>query len=287
MKILVTGGNGQLGSSIKDRIKLYPDFQFIFTDVNELDLTYYSKLHQFISEQKPNVIINCAADNFVDKAEEEPEEAFLINSKTVGNLAKISKENGIFLIHMSTDFIFDNNRTKAITETDKPNPQSVYAKSKLEGEHQVEKFAKDAVIIRTSWLYSEYGHNFVKTILRLAKEKSEINVVNDQIGTPTYAGDLADVILNISTQYERIKKVHIYHYSNKGIISWYDFAKKIVEIENLDCIVNPIPTSEYPTATKRPSYSVMSKEKIKNKFVLKIPDWKDSLKGCLGNMQPK
>ncbi len=282
MKILVTGGNGQLGRSIKDRIDLYPNLQFTFTDIDELDITDYAKLFQFINEQKPNAIINCAAYNFVDKAEEEPDKAFQINSETVGNLAKISKELDIFLIHFSTDFIFDGYNNKPYTETDKPNPQSVYAKSKLEGEVQVQKFAKDAVIIRTSWLYSEYGHNFVKTIIRLAKERPEINVVNDQIGTPTYARDLADVILLILSQ--NIKGVHLFHYSNEGSISWYDFANKIAEIENLDCKINPITTLQYPTATRRPAYSVLSKEKIKNQFNLQIPEWDDSLKKCLSKL---
>ena len=283
MKILVTGSNGQLGRSIKDRIHLYPDFQFIFTDIDELDITNFESINQFVAEHNPNIIINCAAYNNVDKAEEEKDKAFILNSEAVSYLAEISKENGIFLIHLSTDFIFDSNNKIALTETDIPNPQSVYAKSKLEGELQVQKFGKDAMIIRTSWLYSEYGHNFVKTILRLAKERREINVVNDQIGTPTYAGDLAVVILKILAQHKSINGVQILHFSNAGIASWYDFAKKIVEIKNLNCIVNPIPTSKFPTAAKRPGYSAMSKEKIKEVFDLEIPKWEDSLRKCLAN----
>ena len=284
MKILVTGSNGQLGMCIRDRVDLYPDFQFTFTDIKELDITNEEKLKSFIENLNPDAIINCAAYNAVDKAEEELGKAFLLNSTAVKNLAKISNDLDIFLIHLSSDFVFDGEKSEPYTELDKPNPLSVYGKSKLEGENQVKQYAKNAIIIRTSWLYSKYGHNFVKTILRFAKERQTLNVVSDQIGTPTYAGDLAEAILQILVQDIILEGVHLFHYSNEGMASWYDFAKKIIEIENLDCSIKPISTSEYPTTAKRPEYSVLSKEKIKEQFNLSIPNWEDSLKKCLSKM---
>ena len=286
MKILVTGSNGQLGMCIRDRVDLYTEFQFAFTDIKELDITNEEKLKSFIENLNPDAIINCAAYNAVDKAEEELElgKAYLLNSTAVKNLAKISNDLDIFLIHLSTDFVFDGNKSKPYTELDKPNPLSVYGKSKLEGENQVKQYAKNAITIRTSWLYSKYGRNFVKTILRLAKERQTLNVVSDQIGTPTYAGDLAEAILQILVQDIILEGVHLFHYSNEGMASWYDFAKKIIEIENLDCSIKPISTSEYPTTAKRPKYSVLSKEKIKEQFNLSIRNWEDSLKKCLSKM---
>ncbi len=285
MKILVTGSNGQLGRSIQELTQLYPDFHFTFTDIEELDITNDSELRTSIKNLHPDVILNCAAYNAVDKAEDEPDKAYLLNSTSVKNLAKISNEQGIFLIHLSTDFIFDGKKSEPYTESDEPNPLSIYGKTKYDGETQVIKFAGNALIIRTSWLYSEYGHNFVKTILRLAKERQTINVVSDQIGTPTYAEDLAETILNTLVQNSIKEGIHLFHYSNEGIASWYDFAKKIVEIGNLDCSIKPISTSEYPTTAKRPGYSVLGKEKIKEQFNLSIPNWEDSLKKYLDNIK--
>jgi len=209
---------------------------------------------------------------------------FLLNSNAVKYLAEISNELDIFLVHFSSDFVFDGKKTDPYIESDEALPIGIYAKSKLEGENQIERIAKNAIIIRTSWLYSKFGHNFVNTILRIAKEKQSINIVSDQIGTPTYAGDLAKTILKILSQNKISEGVKLFHYSNEGIASWYEFAKKIVDFKNLNCPVKPISTSEYPTAAVRPAYSVMSKEKIKKQFKLSIPNWEDSLKKCLTNM---
>lgn len=284
MKILVTGSNGQLGRSIQERSLLYPEFSFDFTDVDQLDITNKSALELYLKTNKQDVIINCAAYTAVDKAEEEAEKAFLLNATAVEYLSKIASENGIFLIHISTDFIFDGKIDKPYKEEDLAQPESAYGKSKLAGENAIINCGPNASIIRTSWLYSEYGHNFVKTILQLASERNELKVVSDQLGTPTYAGDLADAILKILQTNYQTKGVHIFHYSNEGVASWYDFAKAIIEFNKLDCKVIPIPTSEYPLPAKRPEYSVMNKEKLKQYFNIEIPKWKDSLKVCLKNL---
>ncbi len=284
MKVLITGSNGQLGRSIQERSLLYPEFSFDFTDVDQLDITNKSALEFYLKTSKPDVIINCAAYTAVDKAEEEKEKAFLLNVTAVEYLSQISVEYGILLIHISTDFIFDGKSTKFYKEDNFAQPESVYGKSKLAGEKAIKDCGPNAIIIRTSWLYSEYGHNFVKTILRLASERSEIKVVSDQVGTPTYAGDLADAILKIIHSNYQPEGVQVFHYSNEGVASWYDFAKAIIEIDNLDCSVIPIPASKYTLPAKRPDYSVMSKEKFKQYFHLEIPEWKESLKVCLKNL---
>jgi dTDP-4-dehydrorhamnose reductase len=285
MKILVTGSNGQLGLSIKDQSALFPSLQFIYTDVDELDITNRKSLRTFFREHKINVLINCAGYTAVDKAEKDRDNVFLINADAVKNLAMLSNEFGFFLVHISTDYIFDGNKTSPYIETDIPNPLSNYGVSKLEGEKEIIRHAKNAVIFRTCWLYSEYGNNFVKTIQRVANERPEILVVNDQTGTPTYASDLAEVILKIITQKSDAKGVNIYHYSNEGITSWFEFAETIIGIYKYNCKVTPITTKEYPLPAKRPAYSVLSKEKIKKEFGLIIPDWKESLLRCLKNMK--
>ena len=284
MKIIVTGSNGQLGRSIRERSYLYPEFEFDFTDIDQLDIANKQELEVYLTDSKPDVIINCAAYTTVDKAEEEIEKAFLLNATAVEYLSQFALEHGILLIHISTDFIFAGKSKNPYNEEDIAQPDSVYGKSKLAGENAILKYNSDAIVIRTSWLYSEYGHNFVKTIQRLASEKSEIKVVNDQIGTPTYAGDLANAILKILHSNYQPEGVQVFHYSNEGVASWYDFAKAIIEIDNLDCSVIPIPASEYPLPAKRPDYSVMSKEKLKQCFHLEIPEWKESLKICLKNL---
>lgn len=284
MKILVTGSDGQLGSSIQQRTSLYPDFIFDFTDIDQLDITDKPALKLYVKENKPDVIIHCAAYTAVDKAEAEQEKAFLINKIAVEYIAEISKEFGILLIHISTDFIFDGKSGKPYIEKDTAKAIGIYGKSKLAGEEAILKVGSKAIILRTSWLYSEYGHNFVKTILRLASVKSEIKVVSDQVGTPTYAGDLADAILKIISSNYNPNGVQIFHYSNDGKASWYDFAKAIIEIKKLPCMVLPIKTEEYPLPAKRPNYSVMSKEKFKQIFHFDIPAWKESLKICLKNL---
>ncbi len=284
MKILVTGSDGQLGRSIQQRISLYPDFSFDFTDIDQLDITDYAAIKSHIENTKPDVIVHCAAYTAVDKAEEEKERAHLINATAVGYLAQLALEYKILLIHISTDFVFDGFSNKAYIEEDSAQPISIYGKSKLAGEEAIIKNGPNAIIIRTSWLYSEYGHNFAKTILRLAAERPELKIVSDQIGTPTYAGDLADAILKILNLNYRPNGVQIFHYSNEGMASWYDFAKEIVEIKKLACIVHPIKTEEYPLPASRPAYSVMNKEKFKRYFFSEIPEWKKSLKICLENL---
>ena len=282
MKVLITGSNGQLGMSIRKLSGKFPDFQFIYTDVEELDITKLDDIRKFVIETAPDVIINCAAYTAVDKAEEEPEKARLLNATAPGLLAKAASEKNILLIHISTDFIFGGDKKTPYSEVDKPFPKSVYAKTKADGEAAVINNSKKAVIFRTSWLYSEFGHNFVKTILRIAKEKAEINVVNDQIGTPTYATDLAKVILKLLPELLKLSgEAEILHYSNEGEASWYDFAKEIVDQSGLDCKVNPISTEQYPLPAKRPAYSVLDKSKIKAKYGIIIPDWKESLNKCL------
>ena len=285
MKVLVTGSNGQLGLSIKRQTSANPLHQFIFTDLDELDITDETSLKTFVQKNRINALINCAGYTAVDKAETEKEKAFLVNTLAVKNLAKLSVEFGFLPVHISTDYIFDGKKTSPYLESDHPNPQSVYGLSKYEGENEILRHAKRAVIIRTSWLYSEFGNNFVKTILRLAKEKSEIKVVNDQTGTPTYATDLAGFILNSVINRSDIRGVIIYNYTNEGVATWYDFAKAIIGFYQVRCTVIPITTKEYPLPACRPAYSVLSKEKIKNEFNPFIPDWKESLKICLDNLK--
>jgi dTDP-4-dehydrorhamnose reductase len=285
MKVLITGSNGQLGLSIKNQTGSFPSFQFIYTDVDELDITSVESLKIFFKKNKVDALINCAGYTAVDKAEAERDKAFLINAQAVKNLASLSNEFGYFLVHISTDYIFDGKKTSPYIESDSPNPLSIYGLSKFEGEKEIISLAKNAIILRTSWLYSEYGNNFVKTIQRLAKDRPELKVVSDQVGTPTYAGDLAEAILKIITHKSDFSGVNIYNYSNEGVASWFDFASAIVELDKLDCKVKPITTEEYPLPAKRPFFSVLSKEKIKKEIGLIIPDWKESLKKCIDNLK--
>lgn len=278
--ILVTGSKGQLGSEIIELAPKYPNYNFIFTDVEELDICNHKIVKQFITENNINAIINCAAYTAVDKAEEQFEIADSINHLAVANFAQIAKEKGIKLVHISTDYVFDGTNHKPYTETDIPNPQSVYGKTKLAGETAMQQInPANSIIIRTSWVYSSYGNNFVKTMLRLGKERDELNVVADQIGTPTYAGDLAQAILTILPQLKNTI-VELFHFSNEGVCSWYDFAKAIFEIKGLPTKVNPIGSSQYPTLAERPFYSVLNKGSIKETFQVEIPYWKNSLKEC-------
>jgi len=279
--ILITGGNGQLGSELKDLVHLYPKDTFIFTDKVECDICKHRLVEDFIIKNNIDAIINCAAYTAVDKAEEQVELANAINNLAVQNFARIAKEHTIKLIHISTDYVFDGTNHKPYIETDTPNPQSVYGKTKLDAEIALQEInPANTIIIRTSWVYSSYGNNFVKTMLRLGKEKKELGIICDQIGTPTYAGDLAKAILEILPQLNT-KKTAIYHYSNEGVCSWYDFAQAIFEIANIQVKVNAIESAQYPTPAKRPFYSVLNKKKIKNKFQLDIPYWKESLKEYL------
>jgi len=275
--ILVTGGNGQLASCIKDVEKQYDDLIVIYTDYLELDICDLNQVQAFFkSNTQIDYCVNCAAYTAVDKAETEADKAFEINVIGAKNLALACNEQGAILIHISTDFVFDGEKNLPYTETDVAKPISVYGASKLQGEVEIQQILKEHFIIRTAWLYSEYGQNFMKTMLRLAETRDEISVVSDQIGTPTYAGDLAEVIIHIIKQ--KSKNYGTYHYSNEGIASWYDFAKAIFDFSNIKIKVNPIKTEAYPTPAKRPVFSVLDKSKIKNNLKVDILYWKESLK---------
>lgn len=281
MKILVTGSKGQLGSKIKDLSVDFQSFSFSFTDLDELDITNFNSVLDFFKFEKPDIVINCAAYTAVDKAEDDYENAFKINALGPENLAKACNVHNSKFIHISTDYVFDGKeRENPYLENDFTSPQSVYGSTKLEGENLVLKNLQDAIIVRTAWLYSEYGHNFVKTMLNLAQSRTELSVVNDQVGSPTYAGDLAQAILQISTQYfeENYWKSGVYHFSNLGKCTWFEFAKEIFKINNINIKVNPVTSEEFPSKVKRPKYSVLDKEKIITTYKIDVPDWRDSLK---------
>lgn len=273
--VLVTGANGQLGKSIHRISSDYPELTFVFTDVAELDITNGKAVDAFFKSNKIAYCINCAAYTAVDKAEEEVDKAFLINATAAKNLAESCRNSGAVLIHVSTDFVFDGTKGAPYTEEDTPNPLSMYGKSKLKGEAYIQEIWDKHFIVRTSWLYSEYGNNFVKTMLRLAETRDEISVVNDQIGSPTYAGDLASFLLEIINKPS--KDYGIYHYSNEGSISWYDFAVEIFKQHKKAVGVSPIPASAYPTAAKRPAYSAMDLTKAKITFGNTVPLWKQRI----------
>ena len=278
--VLVTGSSGQVGNEIKAISSDY-SYNFFFTDRNNIDITSKDSIKEFCKTNNINVIINCAAYTAVDKAQSDEINADLINRKAVKKLALVSQELNIKLIHISTDYVFDGKNFKPYCEEFQTNPQSIYGKTKLDGENELRDINPlNSIIIRTSWVYSYYGNNFVKTMLRLGKEKEELGVIFDQIGTPTYAAHLAKTILDIIPQIENLK-VEIYNYSNEGVLSWYDFAKEIMKMAKLNCKINPIETYQYPTPAKRPHFSLLNKSKIKSKFNLKIPYWKDGLDDCL------
>ena len=278
--ILVTGSMGQLGSEIKELSSNY-NYNFFFTTRDDIDITSKESIKEFCQTNSINVIINCAAYTAVDKAESDMENADLVNRKAVKKLSIIAKELDIKLIHISTDYVFDGKNFKPYVEEFQTNPQSVYGKTKLDGENEIRDINPlNSIIIRTSWVYSYYGNNFVKTMLRLGKEKEELGVIFDQVGTPTYAKDLAITILDIIPQIDN-QKVEIYNYSNEGVLSWYDFAKEIMKMAKLNCKVKAIETYQYPTPAKRPHFSLLNKSKIKSKFNLEIPYWKDGLDDCL------
>lgn len=279
--ILVTGSNGQLGNEIRAIADNYKDFHFYFTDIAELDITEYQMIDNFFKENQINYVINCAAYTAVDKAEQDYDTARFINVNSVKYLSQIAKKNHAILVHVSTDYVFDGTNHKPYTEEDKICPVSAYGKTKAEGESEVRNFAEKAIIIRTSWLYSSFGNNFVKTILKYGKERGKLNVVFDQVGTPTYAGDLAKTILDILPQLNAKTSIDTYHFSNEGVCSWYDFAKEIVDSSDFECIINPIETKDYPLPAPRPHFSVLDKSKIKKEFNINIPYWKDSFKKCL------
>ena len=287
MNILVTGANGQLGSELKVFAEYLPQWNFIFTDMDSLDITNEQALKAFFAEKLPSFVINCAAYTAVDKAESESETARRINADAPGYLAKAARALNSQIIHISTDYVFDGNANEPYAETDIVNPLGVYGKTKLEGELNCIFENPKSLIIRTSWLYSTFGNNFLKTMLKLGKEKKELNVVNDQTGTPTFAADLANAALTIIALYEKEPDTFIpgvYHYSNEGTTSWYEFAREIFKLAGIQCILNPISTSSYPTIAKRPLYSVLDKSKIKLTYGVKVPHWKDSLKFCISKL---
>lgn len=276
--ILITGSNGQLGSEIKALETYYQEFNFIFTDIEELDLTDRLAIEKCFEEKQIEACINCAAYTAVDKAEEDQDMAMLVNFKAVENLAQACERKRALLMHISTDYVFDGTYFKPYSESDPTSPNSFYGRSKLKGEEAVMINTSRAVIVRTSWLYSTYGNNFVKTMMRLGKERQELGVVVDQIGTPTYAADLARVLLEIVQKTGNKPIKEIYHYSNEGVISWYDFAQAIMFQSGLNCKVNAIESKDFPAKANRPFYSVLNKAKIKRDFEIKVPYWLDSLK---------
>ncbi|WP_423127861.1 dTDP-4-dehydrorhamnose reductase [Gaoshiqia sp. Z1-71] len=284
MKVLVTGASGQLGLSIRDRAVDFPNLRFTFTDIAELDITDFDAVEAFCEKLKPDFLINCAAYTAVDIAESDDELAELLNTKVPAYLGKIARSVNCRLIHISTDYVFDGTNCFPYSEEDLVGPDSVYGKTKLNGEIALLKEDPSAMIVRTSWLYSAYGNNFVKTMIRLGKERDELNVVYDQVGTPTFAGDLAQAILTIISKTAGDAnhwKGGIYHYSNEGVCSWYDFAKAVHEFYGIECFVHPVASDEYPTPARRPAYSVLNKSKIKRIFGIGIPYWRDSLKKCI------
>ncbi len=279
MNILITGAKGQLGSEIRELTATNFVHTFFFEDAKGLDITNFVDVQNYIRKNSIDAVVNCAGYTAVDNAEDDYQNAENVNVKGVENLLKSLQEVNGKLIHISTDYVFDGEKKTPYKEEDFVNPTGVYGKTKRAGEELILDSEVEAIIIRTSWLYSAYGNNFVKTILRLANERDSINVVADQIGTPTYAKDLAKVCLEIISFDEKIDaKSKLYHYSNGGETSWYEFAKEIIRIAKIDCKINPIATEEYPTKAKRPKYSVLDKIKIKSDFNIKIRDWKDTFK---------
>ncbi len=286
MIILVTGANGQLGNEIRKRESLLDGAKFIYADLPELDITDKNQLEAFIVKNKVTTIVNCAAYTAVDKAESDVHTATLVNVTGPENIAVLANQYRLVYIHISTDFVFDGQNYLPYKETDQPHPLSVYGQTKRDGEIKVLENCSSTLILRTSWLYSVHGTNFVKTMQRLGKERDSLNVIFDQVGTPTWAGDLAEAILQILADPETGKtKRGIYHFSNEGVASWYDLAVEIMSLSGINCTINPIETTAYPTPAKRPYYSVLNKNNIKATFGISIPHWKKSLEYCIEEMK--
>lgn len=279
MKILVTGCYGQLGRSLRKVFSEDPEIEGVYTDYDTLDITNREAVDRIMGDTHFDIVVNCAAYTAVDKAETDEILASALNTRAVGNLGEAAAKYGTKVIHISTDYVFSGEGFRPYAENDEPYPQGIYGRTKLEGEGLLTSFCQDAMIIRTAWLYSEFGKNFVKTMLSLAETRPELNVVCDQIGTPTFAGDLARAIHAVVKH--PTWEPGIYHFTDEGVASWYDFAMAIFEEAGRKVKVNPVPTSEYPTPAKRPLYSVLSKAKIKKTFGLTIPYWRDSLRKCL------
>ena len=279
MNILVTGANGQLGNEMQ-RVAKTSSNHYIFTDVAQLDITDREAVLRAVKDNSIQVIVNCAAYTNVDKAEDDSETADLINNKAVENLAIAARENDATLIHISTDYVFKGDRCTPCREDWETDPLGVYGITKLAGEKSIERTGCRHIIIRTAWLYSPFGKNFVKTMQKLTAEKDSLKVVFDQVGTPTYAGDLADAIARI-IETGQLGKQGIYHFSNEGVCSWYDFAREICELSSNTCNIQPCHSDEFPSKVKRPHFSVLDKTKIKDTFGIEVPYWKDSLKKCI------
>lgn len=283
MNILITGCNGQLGNELQLLQQANNQHHWLNTDVAELDITNQLAVEQYVAENKVDGIINCAAYTAVDKAESDKQRCTAINTEAPAYLAHAIEKRGGWIIQVSTDYVFDGTAHTPYEETDTPCPDSVYGSTKLAGELAVQKFCKKSMVIRTAWLYSTFGNNFVKTMIRLGKEKEEIGVIYDQIGSPTYARDLAIIIL---TAVEKGINPGVYHFSNEGVTSWYDFTKAIHRIAGIKgCHVKPLRTSEYPTPAKRPSYSVLDKAKLKKTYNIEVPYWEDSLAECINRLE--
>lgn len=283
--LLVTGANGQLGNSIRLLADKYPGYNFLFTDVDTLDITDPVAVRAMIKDNGVDYVLNCAAYTAVEKAEEDEALCRRINAFAVRVLGEAAQEAGAKMIHVSTDYVFSGTACRPYVETDATRPVSAYGRTKLAGEKALLEVCPEAVIVRTAWLYSEFGNNFVKTVLRLGKERDELRFVFDQIGTPTYAGDLAAALLAVVAAGERNAFVPgIYHFSDEGVCSWYDFTVKILQLAGIDCRVLPIETSEYPTKAVRPPYSVLNKRKIKQTYGIAIPHWEESLRLCLSKL---
>ncbi len=281
--ILVTGSNGQLGKELKRLEARYPQFEFLFLSREDMPVHHFEMVRHYFSVYKPDYVINCAAYTAVDRAESEKDNAFRVNGEAVGVLATLCREYDSKLVHISTDYVFDGTATKPYKEDDPVNPQSIYGASKLEGEKHAMQLNPDTLVIRSSWLYSRYGKNFVKTMRKLMSEKEEIHVVNDQVGSPTYAADLAEVILQIIQSGKWVPG--IYHFSNEGQVSWYDFAVAIREQTGSSCRIHGIPSASYPVAAKRPFFSVLDKSKICITYGIQLHGWKERLKSCLKQMK--
>lgn len=285
MNILITGANGQLGSEFKEIKKSGSQHEFYFTDIADLDITSYVAVTNYIKDNKIDTIVNCAAYTAVDKAENDIELAEKVNAYGPQVIAKSAKKNNCKFIHISTDYVFDGSKNTPYTEDDPHSPLGVYGKTKHRGEQAVISSGSEAIIIRTSWLYSSFGNNFVKTMMKFGKERDSLSVIFDQIGTPSYARDLARAIMTILNSNKKLdSKGKIYHFSNHGVASWYDFAVNIMQIADIKCKVLPIETKDYPTKAVRPFYSVLNKSKIIKDFNVEIPYWKDSLFDCIKKM---
>jgi dTDP-4-dehydrorhamnose reductase len=285
LNILITGSKGQLGSEIREASHIFPYFNFFFTDIDELDITNQKAVADFFSDKNIDLVINCAAYTAVDKAEQDPGAALLINRDAVVNLMAVCRLNEAYMIHISTDYVFDGHGKRPYRESDPTHPASSYGKSKKAGEDAMLSCLDKGMIIRTSWLYSTFGSNFIKTILKKGKELGELNVVNDQFGCPTYARDLANAILGLIPRAMSQHRMEIYHYSNEGSCNWYEFATEAVGRAGITCKVNPVSSLMYTQLAPRPDYSILDIGKIKEQFGLVIPHWKDSLADCIRKLK--